>query len=41
MGIVRSTFLISPDGKIEAIWEKVKVKGHVESVKNMLQKLQS
>ena len=41
MGIVRSTFLISPDGKIEAIWEKVKVKGHVENVKNMLQKLQS
>jgi peroxiredoxin Q/BCP len=27
-GIVRSTFLIGPDGKIEAIWDEVKVKGH-------------
>ncbi|HEY2456348.1 MAG TPA: redoxin domain-containing protein, partial [Candidatus Acidoferrum sp.] len=27
-GIVRSTFLIGPDGKIEEIWDEVKVKGH-------------
>jgi thioredoxin-dependent peroxiredoxin len=27
-GIVRSTFLIGPDGKIEQIWDNVKVKGH-------------
>jgi thioredoxin-dependent peroxiredoxin len=27
-GIVRSTFLIGPDGKIEALWDAVKVKGH-------------
>jgi thioredoxin-dependent peroxiredoxin len=27
-GIVRSTFLIGPDGKIEQIWDGVKVKGH-------------
>lgn len=32
MGIVRSTFLISPDRKIARIWTKVKVKGHVEEV---------
>jgi peroxiredoxin Q/BCP len=28
LGIVRSTFLIGPDGKIEKIWDKVSVKGH-------------
>jgi peroxiredoxin Q/BCP len=28
MGIVRSTFLIGPDGKIEKIWDPVKVKDH-------------
>ena len=38
MGIVRTTFLINPEGKIEKIWEKVKVKGHVEAVKEALAK---
>jgi thioredoxin-dependent peroxiredoxin len=28
MGIVRSTFLIGPDGKIEEVWDGVRVKGH-------------
>lgn len=32
MGIVRSTFLIGPDGKILQVWPKVRVKGHVEAV---------
>ena len=32
MGIERATFLIGPDGTIENIWRKVKVKGHVEQV---------
>ena len=27
-GIVRSTFLIGADGKIERIWDSVRVKGH-------------
>jgi peroxiredoxin Q/BCP len=31
-GVVRSTFLISPDGQIADIWRSVKVKGHVEEV---------
>jgi thioredoxin-dependent peroxiredoxin len=31
-GIVRSTFLIGTDGKIEEIWDEVKVKGHVSEV---------
>ena len=32
MGTVRSTFLIDNKGKIIKIWDKVKVKGHVEEV---------
>ena len=32
MGIVRSTVLIGPDGKIARIWPKVRVEGHVEDV---------
>ena len=32
MGVVRSTFLIGPDGKLRAEWRKVKVKGHAEEV---------
>ena len=41
MGVVRSTYIIDPDGKIAAKWEKVKVKGHVEEVKKKLEELQS
>ncbi len=32
MGIERTTFLISADGKILEIWRKVKVAGHAEAV---------
>lgn len=31
-GVVRSTFLINPQGKIARIWRKVAVKGHVDAV---------
>ncbi|NOZ90875.1 MAG: thioredoxin-dependent thiol peroxidase [Epsilonproteobacteria bacterium] len=41
MGVVRSTFLISPDGKVAYKWEKVRVKGHVEAVKEKLKELKS
>jgi len=40
MGVVRSTFIIDPDGKVAAKWEKVKVKGHVDEVKAKLETLQ-
>ncbi|MBE0491629.1 MAG: thioredoxin-dependent thiol peroxidase [Sulfurospirillum sp.] len=40
MGVVRSTFLISPDGAIKAIWKNVKVSGHVVAVSEKLQELQ-
>jgi len=39
MGIVRSTFLINPDGKIAYIWPKVKVKGHAKEVLEKLKEL--
>jgi len=29
-GIVRSSFLIGTDGKIDQIWDEVKAKGHAE-----------
>ena len=32
MGIVRSTFVIDPEGKVAEIYNKVKVKDHVEDV---------
>ena len=32
MGIVRTTYLIGPDGKVIQRWDKVKVDGHVEEV---------
>lgn len=36
MGIVRTTFLIDKQGKIAAIWPKVKVDGHVTAVLDAL-----
>ena len=38
-GTERSTFIIDPDGKIRYIWRNVKVKGHVDEVKNKLKEL--
>ncbi|MBY8992560.1 MAG: thioredoxin-dependent thiol peroxidase [Candidatus Lokiarchaeota archaeon] len=39
MGVVRSTFLIDPKGKIVHIWPRVSVDGHPEDVENVLTKL--
>jgi len=41
MGIVRTTFIIDPDGKIVHMWPKVKVKGHAEQVKDFLKEVSS
>ena len=32
MGIQRSTFVVSPDGRIEHVWEKVKPEDHADEV---------
>jgi len=39
MGIDRSTFVIDADGKIAAMWRKVKVPGHTEDVIDALKAL--
>tara|TARA_B100000787_G_C16190545_1_gene297233 strand:- start:134 stop:601 length:468 start_codon:yes stop_codon:yes gene_type:complete len=40
MGIVRSTFLIDPKGKILKIWSNVKVKDHAQEVLDALKNIQ-
>ena len=32
MGVVRTTYLIGPDGKVAERWDKVKVPGHADAV---------
>jgi peroxiredoxin Q/BCP len=39
MGVIRSTFLIDPEGNIAYIWPKVSVKGHPEDVERILKDL--
>ena len=39
MGIVRTTFLIGPDGKIAQVFPKVRVKGHVDALLHALHAL--
>jgi thioredoxin-dependent peroxiredoxin len=39
LGIVRSSFLIGPDGKIEHVWDNVKAKGHAAQVLAVAQAL--
>jgi peroxiredoxin Q/BCP len=41
MGVVRTTFIIDPDGVIQEVFNKVNVKGHVDAVKTRLQELQN
>ena len=36
MGIVRTTYLIGPDGRVLQRWDKVKVDGHAEEVAGAL-----
>jgi peroxiredoxin Q/BCP len=41
MGIVRTTFILDPQGKIAAVWNNVRVKEHVEKVREKLAELQA
>lgn len=40
MGVIRSTFLIDPAGKIVQIWNEVKVPGHADEVLTALKRFQ-
>jgi thioredoxin-dependent peroxiredoxin len=39
MGIVRTTYLIGPDGKVAKRWDNVKVEGHAEEVLQAVKEL--
>jgi len=39
MGVVRTTYLINPDGNVAEAWTKVKAKGHAEAVLERLVEL--
>ena len=39
MGVIRSTTLIDPDGRVAAHWAKVKAKGHATKVRERLEQL--
>ena len=39
MGVLRSTFIINPEGKIEALWYGVSVKNHIKEVQEKLKEL--
>ncbi len=39
MGVVRTTYLINPDGKVAHRWDRVRVKGHAEAVKKRVEEL--
>ena len=41
MGIIRSTFLIGPDGRVARVWPKVKAAGHAGAVLEALDELQA
>jgi peroxiredoxin Q/BCP len=41
MGIVRSTFLVGPDGRVAAAWPKVKAEGHAAQVLAAIRAAQS
>ena len=38
-GVIRSTFIVGKDGKVEAVWNGVKVNGHVEKVYDTVKSL--
>jgi peroxiredoxin Q/BCP len=41
MGVLRTTVLIGPDGRIERVWPGVRVKGHAEAVLAEVEKLRA
>ena len=40
LGVVRSTFIVDPAGKLAYAWRNIKVPGHADAVKAKLAELQ-
>jgi peroxiredoxin Q/BCP len=40
LGVIRTTYIINPEGEIAEAWSKVKVAGHVDKVIEKLEELQ-
>jgi peroxiredoxin Q/BCP len=40
VGLIRSSFLVGPDGRLAKVWPKVKADGHAEAVLETLRSLQ-
>ncbi len=40
LGVIRSTFLIDPEGRVRKVWRNVRVNGHVDEVLETLKSLQ-
>ena len=40
MGVVRTTYLVGPDGKVAFAWTKVKPLGHAQEVLSKITELQ-
>jgi len=40
-GVIRSTFIISPDGMLAHVWHNVRAKGHADRVRSKLEELQT
>ena len=41
VGVIRSTVIIDPDGRVAHRWKRVKAKGHAEKVRERLEQLQN
>jgi peroxiredoxin Q/BCP len=41
IGVIRSTVIVGPDGKVSHHWAKVKAKGHADAVREKLQELRA
>jgi len=39
-GVIRSTYIIDPEGRVAHSWKNVRVKGHIEAVKKRLLSIQ-
>ncbi len=40
VGVIRSTVIVDPKGRVAHLWKRVKAKGHAEKVRERLQQLQ-